>query len=78
MSIMIYGLHADPMPAGYVPLEAITVLKCLDDEGDVVIVSRATSGLKVWDHVGLLTVALDAFRQDARAMWRADDSTDDG
>jgi hypothetical protein len=76
---VIYGLETGPLPDNYTPLEAISVVKCLDDEGDVVLVNRCTDGLKVWDIVGLLTVTLDDARAAASEsyVYEIDDEEDE-
>lgn len=74
---LIYGLDCAPLPDTYTPLEASVVVKCLDDEGDVVLVTRNTESLKIWDRVGMLTVALDMARKDATGAFVADDDEED-
>jgi hypothetical protein len=76
---VIYGLETGPLPDNYTPLEAISIVKCLDDEGDVVLVNRCTDGLKVWDIVGLLTVTLDDARAAASEsfVYEIDDEEDE-
>ena len=73
----VYGLDAADLPDGYTPLEAFTIVKCLDDEGRVTVVQRATDGVHVWDSIGWLTMALDAERDRARACFVADEEDDD-
>jgi hypothetical protein len=73
---VIYGLDADALDPGFIPLEATVVLKCLDGEGDVVLVTRSTDGLKAWDRVGLLSAALDLDREETRRAFSSDDGED--
>lgn len=73
----VYGLEADALPDAWTPLEAFVVLKCLDDEGGVALVMRATKGLRLWDSVGMLTAALDVQREGMRADFVDDEGEDD-
>lgn len=49
------------IPADYTPLEAVAAIKCLDEDGNVCLVSRKTSGLAPWDAYGMLSYALDDY-----------------
>lgn len=69
---MIYGLETRPLPEGYIPLEAVAVIKCLDAEGEPVLLTRSTD-MRIWDSVGMLTVALDQDRQSAIRAYEKDD-----
>ena len=55
----IYGLDAAPLPDNYTPVEAVAIVKCLDERGEVTVIYRRTDGLYVWDTVGMMTVALE-------------------
>lgn len=50
------------IPDGFVPLEAVVVMTGLDEDGDEVVVSRATPSLSTYAAVGLLTVTADKLR----------------
>lgn len=41
-------------PEGFTALEAVVVVKCLDDDGAVNLVSAASAGLSAWEAVGML------------------------
>lgn len=56
-------LEGDP-PPGWTPLEAVAVIKALDDEGKVRLFSRSTATLNSWEEGGMLLWALDAQRAD--------------
>lgn len=72
------GLAVAAIPTGWTVLEAVAAVKCLDEDGEVALLLRSTDGLRVWDRVGLLTVALDTAREDAKASFvPADDDNDD-
>lgn len=73
----VFGLDLEPMPEGWTPLEAFVVLKALDDDGDVALLTRSTDGVRVWDAVGMLTCALDTQRDDAGRTFISDDEDDD-
>ena len=73
----VYGLEAEPMPEGWTPLEAFTVLKCLDEDGDVALLTRSTDGVRSWDAVGMLTAALDIQRARLRDGFIDDDENDE-
>lgn len=51
-------------PEGYVPLEAVVIMKCLDEDGDVTLMSTASPGLTSWEALGMVDrthrVLLDA------------------
>ncbi len=74
---MIFGLEAEPMPDGWTPLEAVVVMKCLDETGEVALLTRSTEALRSWDAVGMLTAALDTQRDDVRANFISDDDEDE-
>lgn len=50
-------------PAGWTPLEAVAVIKALDDEGRVRLFSRSTATLNSWESLGMLLWALDSDRK---------------
>lgn len=51
------------LPDEWAPLEAVVVVKALDEVGAVRIFSRATASLNPWECLGMLTWALDSDRQ---------------
>lgn len=74
----VYGLNADPMPKGWTPLEAVVVLKALDEEGEVSLLFRGTDGLAPWDTVGMLIAVLDEERDALRDSSIDEDEDEDG
>lgn len=62
----VYGLDVQEIPDGATPIEALVVLKALDENGHVCLYRRATDGLVPWETVGILQVLLDAAREDAQ------------
>jgi hypothetical protein len=69
----VYGLESDPMPDNWTPIECFTILKCLDENGEVALLTRATEGISTWETVGMLTAALDTQRDDLRAWFLKED-----
>lgn len=65
--------YADDIPDDWTPLEAVEVVKCLDAEGNVALVSRATSGVTAWEALGMLIAAADGNRDELRADFIADE-----
>jgi len=54
---MIFGLQtSDPLPERWTPLEAVAVLKCLDEEGNVVFCVRSTETLTDMECFALLSI----------------------
>ncbi|MBO0863449.1 MAG: hypothetical protein J2P16_00045 [Mycobacterium sp.] len=54
----IFGLPLSrPWPQNWTPLEAVAVVKCLDDEGSLALNLMCTPGLTEWESVGMLTAA---------------------
>jgi hypothetical protein len=74
---LIFGMLTEPIPERWTPFEAIAVLKCLDEDGEVALCLRSTESLRSWDSVGMLTVALDTSRARAAAGFVGDDDDDD-
>jgi hypothetical protein len=69
----IFGLESEPMPDKWTPIEAFAVVKCLDENGEVALLTRATNGISTWEAVGMLTAALDSQRDDLRAAFIVED-----
>lgn len=49
------------LPAGFVPLESVIVIKCLDKLGNVCLFTHKTSDLAVWEAYGMLCYAADDY-----------------
>lgn len=54
---MIYGLKTTELQEGYVPLEAVAIIKCLDQNGQPTLVMETTDSLSSWEALGMLTAA---------------------
>jgi len=61
---MIFGLKTSTqnLPDGWTPLDAIAVIKCLDENGIPAFCIRATETLSSWESLGLLQAAVDSQR----------------
>jgi len=61
----IFGMSTNAaLPPDWMPVEGITVIKCLDPQGDPRLVLAATPTLTQWEAVGMLTAAIDEVRDD--------------
>lgn len=70
----IFGLAPRaPLPEGWTPLEATAVLKCLDEEGDVVYYIATTEGLLLVEQLGMLTAAAATTTEDLNRAFRSVD-----
>lgn len=55
---MIFGLETThTLPENWTPLDAVAVVKCLDENGDLGFVIRSTATLSTWECYGLLDIA---------------------
>lgn len=50
----VFGVTMAELPAGWTCLEAVVVVKALDDEGRVALAIRTTDTLNQWETVGML------------------------
>ena len=48
---LVYGVELADIPEGATPIEAIVILKALDEDGDVCLYRRASEGLAPWDQI---------------------------
>lgn len=55
------------LPEGSTPLEAVVVVKCLDNHGSPTIAVRVSEGLMAWEAVGMLIAASDMARGDLQS-----------
>jgi len=49
------------LPDGITPLEAVVSIKCIDDQGEVCLYSKKTSGITVWEAWGMLGYSMDDY-----------------
>lgn len=57
---------ADAIPDGWAPLEAVVVIKSIDENGVVRLSHTSTTGLSEWEAVGMLVWCLDGHRDRLR------------
>ena len=74
----IYGLETQDLPDGYTALEAVCVIKCLDDEGRVTLMLRSTSGIMSWEGLGMHEAACEISRARLRSGYDAENGDADG
>lgn len=61
----IFGLEpSEPMHDGWTPLEATAVVKCLDEDGNLVFAIRSTETLTDWEAFAMLELAARAQARD--------------
>lgn len=78
---MIFGLEpADNLPENWTPLDAVAVVKCLDEDGDLTFFISATQTLSDWECFGLLELAArsqsDSVVKNLQASGEEDDDRD--
>jgi len=73
----IYGLELGPLGEGYIPLEAICIVKALDADGDMTLVIRHAGAINDWERIGMLTAALDIAKDQTKMSWSSDDDEED-
>jgi hypothetical protein len=55
---LIFGLETtDNLPENWTPLDAVAIVKCLDENGNLSFVIRSTRTLSDWECFGLLEIA---------------------
>jgi hypothetical protein len=64
MDNLCFNLEMTPLPRGYTPLECVSIVKCLDREGEPTILIRSTEGIMAWEAVGMLITGSDSGRLD--------------
>lgn len=52
------------VPDKWTLLEAVVVMKCMDDEGEVRMAYDTTDSISSWEAIGLLTVVEDSIREE--------------
>lgn len=73
MADEIFGLTPrKPLPENWTPLEAVTVVKCLDENGHMALVTRSTDGITDWEGAGMHLAGLDTYRDSLREGFRAE------
>lgn len=65
----IFGLDVTDLGEGYTAIDALVIVKALDDEGRVLLCQRHTEGLRAWDLLGML----ECTKADVQVQWEATD-----
>ncbi len=73
MTDTIYGMRAKPLVEGHTPLEAVAIVKTLDEEGDVSLSLKSTGGINTWEALGMTVAASATFIADLLEAWREDE-----
>lgn len=69
----VCGLEVADLPDGFTPLEAIVLVKALDDEGDVTWCRRGTDGLTDEECVGILTADTQRIVNSLNERWMTEE-----
>ena len=74
----VYGLEVQPLPAHWTPVEAVIIVRALDEEGVTQLSLRMTDGLATWDSAGLLRAGQVITDGILARAFRLSDEDDDG
>jgi hypothetical protein len=66
---VLRGLELHPLPSGWTAIEALVVIKCLDDAGEPAWSFRTTHQLNREELLGALVVHTDVLRKRLRDEW---------
>jgi hypothetical protein len=66
---VLAGLEIHSLPEGWTPLEALVLVKCLDDSGDATWSYRTTHRLNNEELLGALVVHTELLRHKLVAQW---------
>ena len=76
---MIFGLDTtEDLPDNYVPLEAVAVIKCLNEEGTPTLVLACTEALASWEALGMLTAAATSQDWHLQSGFESSEEEEDG
>lgn len=53
----VLGVEVPELPAGYVPLEIVVLVRALNEEGRPALAVRYSEGITSWEAVGMLRAA---------------------
>ena len=53
----VLGVEVPELPAGYVPLEVVVLVRALNEEGRPALAVRYSEGITSWEAVGMLRAA---------------------
>ena len=66
-----HGIH--PLAAGWTPLEAFVLVKCIDEAGGTAWSFRTTHPLNLEELLGALTVQAETLKRKLVRMWEDED-----
>jgi hypothetical protein len=70
---VLQGLEIHPLETGWTAIEALVLMKCLDEEGHATWAYRTTHRLNREELLGALVVHTDVLRRELADEWRDDD-----
>lgn len=70
---VLNGIEIAPLPEGWMVLEAVVIVKGLDEDGDPLWCTRYTQGLTRTELLGILTGAQALAKNDFLEMYQVDD-----
>ena len=70
------GMEFPEWPEGYTPLEGIVVVKAMDPDGVMTLITRYSVGVTTWEALGMVEACSGSLRQDLIENFHADG--DDG
>lgn len=73
----VFGVRLEELPEGISPIEALVVVKALDEDGDLTFYSRCSDGLSTWEAIGMLITTTDQLRKAFSASFVPEDDDDD-
>ena len=73
---VLQGLEIHPLEPGWTAIEALVLMKCLDEEGHVTWAYRTTHRLNREELLGALVVHTDVLRRELADEWLDDDNHD--
>ena len=74
---VLAGLEFHVLPEKWSPLEAIVLVKCLDDDGGPSWAFRTTPGMNDEELLGALTVRIEILKRELLRGYGVDDEVDD-
>jgi hypothetical protein len=66
---VLRGLAIDPVPESWTPLDAVCMVKCLNEDGRPMWAYRATGGINDEELLGALVMAIELLKSDMLSTW---------
>lgn len=70
---LLPGLRFEPLPAGWTPLQAFVLVKCLDEDGDPAWCERGSDDINDEEFLGALSIQVALRKQNLLKEWDSDD-----